>query len=227
MAMTLGYWDIRGLAHAIRLLLEYTDSNYEEKKYPMGDAPSYDRSQWLNEKSKLGLDFPNLPYLVDGAHKLTQSNAILRYIARKHNMCGETEEEKIRVDVLENQVMDVRLCMAMICYSSDFEKLKPDYLKEIPKTMKLFSDFLGKRPWFAGDKLTYVDFLAYDVLDIHRIFEPKCLDEFPNLKDFISRFEGLKKISAYMKSSRFLPGPLFLKTAVWGNKYCPVTRRRE
>uniref|UniRef100_A0A8C0HXX7 Glutathione S-transferase n=1 Tax=Balaenoptera musculus TaxID=9771 RepID=A0A8C0HXX7_BALMU len=182
MAMTLGYWDIRGLAHAIRLLLEYTDSNYEEKKYPMGDAPNYDRSQWLNEKSKLGLDFPNLPYLIDGAHKLTQSNAILRYIARKHNMCGETEEEKIRVDVLENQVMDVRLCMAMICYSSDFEKLKPDYLKEIPKTMKLFSDFLGKRPWFAGDK-------------------------------------GLKKISAYMKSSRFLPGPLFLKTAVWGNKY--------
>uniref|UniRef100_A0A8C0CXE8 glutathione transferase n=1 Tax=Balaenoptera musculus TaxID=9771 RepID=A0A8C0CXE8_BALMU len=158
MAMTLGYWDIRGLAHAIRLLLEYTDSNYEEKKYPMGDAPNYDRSQWLNEKSKLGLDFPNLPYLIDGAHKLTQSNAILRYIARKHNMCGETEEEKIRVDVLENQVMDVRLCMAMICYSSDF---------------------------------------------------------------------GLKKISAYMKSSRFLPGPLFLKTAVWGNKYCPVTRRRE
>ncbi|XP_007169516.1 glutathione S-transferase Mu 4 [Balaenoptera acutorostrata] len=227
MAMTLGYWDIRGLAHAIRLLLEYTDSNYEEKKYPMGDAPSYDRSQWLHEKSKLGLDFPNLPYLIDGAHKLTQSNAILRYIARKHNMCGETEEEKIRVDVLENQVMDVRLCMAMICYSSDFEKLKPDYLKEIPKTMKLFSDFLGKRPWFAGDKLTYVDFLAYDILDIHRIFEPKCLDEFPNLKDFISRFEGLKKISAYMKSSRFLPGPLFLKTAVWGNKYCPVTRRRE
>lgn len=26
------------LAHAIRLLLEYTDSNYEEKKYAMGDG---------------------------------------------------------------------------------------------------------------------------------------------------------------------------------------------
>ena len=26
------------LAHAIRLLLEYTDSNYEEKKYTMGDG---------------------------------------------------------------------------------------------------------------------------------------------------------------------------------------------
>uniref|UniRef100_A0A8C5L044 glutathione transferase n=1 Tax=Jaculus jaculus TaxID=51337 RepID=A0A8C5L044_JACJA len=49
-------------------------------------APDYDRSQWLNEKFKLGLDFPNLPYLIDGTHKITQSNAILRYIARKHNL---------------------------------------------------------------------------------------------------------------------------------------------
>lgn len=28
-----------------------------------------------------------LPYLMDGKNKITQSNAILRYIARKHNMC--------------------------------------------------------------------------------------------------------------------------------------------
>ncbi|MCP6711196.1 hypothetical protein NL489_28010, partial [Klebsiella pneumoniae] len=69
----------------------------------MGDAPDYDQSQWLNEKFKLGLDFPNLPYLIDGPNKITQSNAILRYIARKHNLCGETEEERIRVDILENQ----------------------------------------------------------------------------------------------------------------------------
>lgn len=56
--------------------------------------------------------------------------------------------------------MDVRLYMARTCYSSDCEKLKPAYLKETPEKMRLFSDFLGKRPWFAGSKLTYVDFLA-------------------------------------------------------------------
>ncbi|XP_070124662.1 glutathione S-transferase Mu 5 isoform X5 [Equus przewalskii] len=207
MAMTLGYWDIRGLAHAIRLLLEYTDSNYEEKKYTMGDAPDYDRSQWLSEKFKLGLDFPNLPYLIDGAHKITQSNAILRYIARKHNLCGETEEEKIRVDILENEIMDTRMALARLCYNPDFmgggpqqesndhtEKLKPEYLEALPETVKLFSQFLGKRPWFAGDKITFVDFLAYDLLDRLRMFEPKCLDAFPNLKDFIARFEVIPLI---------------------------------
>ncbi|KAM4872619.1 glutathione S-transferase Mu 1 isoform 1-T1 [Thomomys bottae] len=218
MAMTLGYWDIRGLAHAIRLLLEYTDSSYEEKLYTMGDAPDYDRSQWLSEKFKLGLDFPNLPYLIDGAHRITQSNAILRYIARKHNLCGETEEEKIRVDILENQVWDIRVQFGMLCYNPDFEKLRPEFLEGLPDKMKLLSQFLGKRPWFAGNKITYVDFLAYDVLDMHRVFEPKCLDAFPNLKDFLSRFEGLKKISTYMKTDRFLPKPMFLKLATWGHK---------
>ncbi|XP_038167048.1 glutathione S-transferase Mu 2 [Arvicola amphibius] len=217
MPATLGYWDIRGLAHAVRLLLEYTDTSYEEKRYTMGDAPDFDRSQWLNEKFKLGLDFPNLPYLIDGSHKITQSNAILRYIARKHNLCGETEEERIRIDILENQAMDTRIQFAMVCYSPDFEKQKPEYLAGLPEKMKLYSEFLGKRLWFAGDKITYADFLVYDILDQHRIFEPKCLDAFPNLKDFMARFEGLKKISDYMKSSRFLSKPIFAKMAFWNS----------
>ncbi|XP_032753389.1 glutathione S-transferase Mu 1 [Rattus rattus] len=218
MPMILGYWNVRGLTHPIRLLLEYTDSSYEEKRYVMGDAPDYDRSQWLNEKFKLGLDFPNLPYLIDGSRKITQSNAIMRYLARKHHLCGETEEERIRADIVENQVMDNRMQLIMLCYNPDFEKQKPEFLKTIPEKMKLYSEFLGKRPWFAGDKVTYVDFLAYDLLDQYHIFEPKCLDAFPNLKDFLARFEGLKKISAYMKSSRYFSTPIFSKLAQWSNK---------
>ncbi|XP_040851567.1 glutathione S-transferase Mu 1-like isoform X1 [Ochotona curzoniae] len=218
MPMTLGYWDIRGLAHTVRLLLEYTDTSYEEKIYSMGDAPDYDRSQWLSEKFKLDLDFPNLPYLIDGTHRLTQSNAIVRYLGRKHNLCGETEEEKIRVDILENQAMDNRWQLGTICYNPDFEKLKPDYLKGLPDKLTLYSQFLGKRPWFAGDKITIADFHAYDVLDGNRIFAPGCLDAFPNLKDFMARFEGLPKMAAYMKSSRFLPVPMYLKLASWTGK---------
>ncbi|OBS65319.1 hypothetical protein A6R68_06142, partial [Neotoma lepida] len=239
---------IQQLTQPIRLLLEYTDSSYEEKKYTMGDAPDYDQSQWLSEKFKLGLDFPNLPYLIDGSHKITQSNAIMRYIARKHNLCewgcrvgdgghppclgwggmlrvsvlcaagGETEEERIRADIVENQVMDNRMQLIMLCYSPDFEKQKPEFLKTIPEKMKLYSEFLGKRPWFAGDKITYVDFLAYDILDQHRIFQPHSLDAFLNLNDFMVRFEGLKKISDYMKSSRFIYKPFYVKLAFWNPK---------
>lgn len=33
---------------------------------------------------------------------------------------GETEEERIRVDILENEVMDIRMSLARVCYSPDF-----------------------------------------------------------------------------------------------------------
>ncbi|NXY22761.1 GSTM3 transferase, partial [Atrichornis clamosus] len=260
------------LAHAIRLLLEYTETPYEDKLYSCGEAPDYDKSQWINEKEKLGLDFPNLPYFIDGPTKLTQSNAILRYIARKHNLCGETEEETLRVDMLENQIMDFRMSLVMVCYNPDFEKLKPGYLEQLPGKLKLFSNFLGDRKWFAGEKvqlgtpgqsgglgrgcvltvsphcpqLTFVDFLMFDVLDQNRIFEPKCLEPFKNLKDFMDRFgvsggtpraplgggcpggggslmsclptQALEKVAAYMKSSHFQKMPINNKMAKWGNK---------
>uniref|UniRef100_A0A8B9R273 Glutathione S-transferase n=1 Tax=Anas platyrhynchos TaxID=8839 RepID=A0A8B9R273_ANAPL len=218
MVVTLGYWDVRGLAHAIRLLLEYSGTPYEERQYRLGPAPDFDPSDWTNEKEKLGLDFPNLPYLIDGSTKLTQSNAILRYIARKHNMCGETEEEKLRVDMLENQLMDLRMSFIRLCYNPDFEKLKPGYLEQLPGKLKLFSNFLGDRKWFAGDKLTFVDFLMFDVLEQNSIFEPKCLEPYKNLKDFMDRFGALEKVAAYMKSSRFQKMPINNKMAKWGNK---------
>ncbi|KAM9149008.1 uncharacterized protein ACDP82_006166 [Pangshura tecta] len=218
MPVVLGYWDIRGLAHSIRLLLEYTGTTYEDKMYSCGEAPDYDKSQWINEKEKLGLDFPNLPYLIDGKIKLTQSNAILRYIARKHKLCGETEEEMLRVDMLENQAMDFRMSLVMICYNPDFEKLKPGYLEQLPGKLKLFSQFLGKRKWFAGEKITFVDFVMYDILDQNRMLEPKCLDQFQNLKDFLDRFEALEKIAAYMSSSRFMKTPINNKMAKWSNQ---------
>ncbi|XP_030328872.1 glutathione S-transferase 2-like [Strigops habroptila] len=217
MVMTLGYWDIRGLAHAIRLLLEYTETPYEERQYCPGPAPDFNPSDWTNEKEKLGLDFPNLPYLIDGTIKLTQSNAILRYIARKHNMCGETEEEIQRVDMLENHIMDFRMRFARLCYSPDFEKLKSGYLEELPGRLRELSQFLGSRPWFAGEKLTFVDFVAYDVLDQHRMFVPDSPELSGSLGRFLERFEALEKVSAYLHSGRCMRTPIFWRTAQWCN----------
>ncbi|XP_063811262.1 glutathione S-transferase Mu 5-like [Pseudophryne corroboree] len=214
----LGYWDIRGLAHSIRLLLEYTGTPYEEKLYMVGEAPDYDKSQWLDEKEKLGLDFPNLPYLLDGDIKLTQSNAILRYIARKHGLCGDSESEKTNVSLIENQAMDFRMSLVCITYNSNFEALRGPYLEKLPVALTRFSQFLGERHWFAGDKLTFADFLMYDVLDQHKMLEPTCLQKYKNLQDFLTRFEALPAIAAYMKSPRFRKTPINNKTAYWSNK---------
>ena len=108
--ITLAYWDIRGLAQPIRMLLEYSGANYKDIRYKCGDAPGFDLSEWTSVKFKLGLDFPNLPYLIDGSIKVTQSNAILRYLGRKFGLDGKTEEDKVSRDYTENNETGQKRC---------------------------------------------------------------------------------------------------------------------
>ena len=89
----------------------------------MEGAPSYDRSCWFDIKYKLGLDFPNLPYFVDGDVKITHSNAILRHIARKHDMCGKTAAEKAHVDMMADSAMDLRNSIAKLAYHEEYVRI--------------------------------------------------------------------------------------------------------
>jgi len=213
----LGYWPIRGLGQPIRLLLEYTGTEWEDKFYTCGPPPEYDRSSWLNEKFNLGLDFPNLPYLIDGDKKLTQTKAILKYIARKHNLLGNTEEEQIRVDLADCQNDDFRVGIVTLVYNPDFSEVKKaDYLKTVPEKLEQFSKFLGNNPWFGGKNISYADFAIYEVFDQHRALDANVLKAFKNLDDFAARFENLDKISAFMKSPRFIKYPINFDTAKFG-----------
>lgn len=213
MAPILGYWDIRGLAEPIRLLLHYTGTEFKDERYECGDAPDYNRDCWFSVKFTLGLDFPNLPYYIDGDIKITQSNAIMRHIARLNDLCGSTEQEKVRVDISENQLMDWRKKFTGLCYNPDFDKLKEGYIKDIKATFQQFSDFLGERKFLAGDKITFVDFILFEALDEHLLFEASLLDAHVNLKEYRSRIEELTSIAAYRKSEKFKAHPINNKMA--------------
>jgi len=104
--VVLGYYKFRGLGQHIRLLLEYTEADYTDKYYDhqhlVTVCPTVEKAKenncsdpscWMVEKLNLGLTFPNLPYYIDSdaGVNITQSNAIMRYIGRKHSLCGNTE----------------------------------------------------------------------------------------------------------------------------------------
>ena len=58
-------------------MFHYLDIDFEDKIYVVGDAPDFDKTCWLEEKYNLGLEYPNLPYLIDGEVKLTETVAIM------------------------------------------------------------------------------------------------------------------------------------------------------
>jgi len=154
----LAYWDIRGLAQPIRLLLAYTDTKYEDKYYVCGPAPEFDKTCWFGIKSSLDLDFPNLPYYIDGDVKITQSNAIMRYIGRKNNLLGTNEKEMISVDMMENEVGDFRSTFVSLCYNPNFDARRDAYLAALPEKLSKFSKYLGENNWLAGENVSFLNF---------------------------------------------------------------------
>lgn len=91
----LGYWPIRGRAASIRYLFGYLGVDIIQQVYEQGPAPDFSKAAWFDQKFNLGLDFPNLPFLIDGDVKLTESKAILKYAARKWDkkLLGRDEVE--------------------------------------------------------------------------------------------------------------------------------------
>ncbi|KAF7244978.1 hypothetical protein EG68_10140 [Paragonimus skrjabini miyazakii] len=203
MPIVIGYWKIRGLAQPIRLLLEYHGLKYNEEVFECGPAPNYDRKMWLDKKSNIGLDFPNLPYYKDEDITLTQSEAILRYIAEKNNMGGANPKERALLSMINGAVNDLRWAFIRICYSPDFEKLKPEFMASLPDKLKTFEEYLKTHFWISGNKLDYPDFNLYDLLDTLKALESSCLDAFPKLKDYVMKFEASRnKTDVFLHNNR-------------------------
>lgn len=219
MAPVLGYWDIRGLATPIRLLLEQAGVQYEEKLYKCGPPPEFNRSEWLDEKFNLGLDFPNLPYYKDGDFELTQSHVILRYLAKKHNLTGRTDNEQALVDKVATQVYDYHMEYARVVYNPDYLKLRDDYIKGMPAKLKLLSECLGKKQFVAGDYVTYADFVLFEYLEGQLYFNPNVLKEFPSLEKYHFNITKLESVEKYFNSARAIKFPFNGAPALFGGAY--------
>ncbi|XP_067951007.1 glutathione S-transferase Mu 1-like [Watersipora subatra] len=221
MAPILGYWEIRGLAHSIRLLLHYKEAEFVNKMYPQGPPPDFSREAWYSEKFNLGLDFPNLPYYIDGDVKLTETSAIFAYLGRKYNLCGSTEDARVRNDMVYSVQDSHRSAYVRLSYSkeSDFEALKRPFVESLPDRLEALSKFLGDHEYFGGAEIVYSDFCVYDLLDTFNNLSPGCVDKYANLKAYLARIEALPTLKKFLSSPEaYRKGPFNSKIAAWGSK---------
>ena len=215
----LGYWRIRGLAQPIRMLLHYTNTPFEDVQYALGDGPEFSRKEWLDVKFDLGLDFPNLPYYIEGDLKLTESSAIIRYIADKNNLLGKDPETRAWVKMLEDIILAWRGENGRAAYNPKFEELRAQLLKDVEtKYIQKFLSILEKRQFLAGDGVTYVDFMLYEYSVVAFAMEPSFKEKYPKLVEYTKRIEGLPAIKSYMESKEFIKYPFNGKIAAWGGK---------
>ena len=118
--IVLGYWKIRGLAQPVRYLLEYIEHPWDDVTYEQGDAPTYSIECWTSVKNTLGLDFPNIPYLIDPNENvnITDTLAIMTYLCTQYapELLGSTIEVRAETDMLYSHLKDAKQAVTGPCY---------------------------------------------------------------------------------------------------------------
>ena len=206
----LTYFDVRGRAEVVRLLLEETGTPYRERRVQVTEWPAL----------KSTLPFGQLPTYEEGDLFIYQSHAIYRYLARKHDLYGATEAERVRCDIVEQAFADAQNVLGTFYWSPHFHEKRDEYERTtLPDTLgrleRLLVQNRGGEGFWVGDRLSYVDFIAWHHLDYVRPFSQRTIERFPALHGFKMRIEARPRIAEYLSSPR-RPATLTVPMAPFG-----------
>ncbi|KAJ8599923.1 hypothetical protein CTAYLR_002867 [Chrysophaeum taylorii] len=213
------YFDIPGKAEAIRLCFTYAGIPFEDYRFK-------DREEFLAMKTSGKLVFGQVPALEVEDVILTQSTAILRYVAKLKAESALYPADPIlaaRVDAICDQESDAFMGLRVAKYKGrfGFKFLEDDKFKEqlddtlanlnsevIPRHLDALVAALkaGGTDWLAGTKgPSIADFCWAPVLKgIHEgkfTGDAKVLDAFPDLVAFLHKFYTLPAIAEYYKDT--------------------------
>lgn len=202
--MQLAYWPIKGLVEPIRYLLAYVKQDYEEINFA-------DWDEYIGRRQPFDLSFANLPFIVDGHVKLTESKAIMQYIAAKHDasLLGSTDKDRVQVRVLMGAMADVVKAYSDNIIKKTGQKAGIEASLEKYKTvekLELLSKYLGDKDYFNG-YITVNDFewacIVYRVWAYSRTFDlTSPIEKFPNLIAHVEKIKGLPGIKEYLTSDK-------------------------
>ncbi|XP_041029907.1 glutathione S-transferase P-like [Carcharodon carcharias] len=159
--------------------------------------------QWTDGALKKSCVFGQLPKFKDDHFVLFQSNAILRHLARKHDLYGMDNKEAALLDMTNDGVEDLRMKYAILIYK-EYETGKDAFIKNIPAELKPFENILAKnnggKDFLVGKKISYADYNLVDLLSNLEVLSPGCLNVTPLLKAYVDRVLSRPKLKAYLES---------------------------
>jgi glutathione S-transferase len=194
---TLGYWNIRGLGAPIRYMLLYCGVEFTDKMYRAGPPPEYDRSEWLDEKFNLGMPFPNLPYLHDEDVKLSETAAIMKYIAGKWKpeLLGKDPAVMAELEMLSNYVIQLKITSTMPCYQG---KSNQEIMEAVWAPLDQLKEYLGEKEFLTGKNVTWLDFYFFELCMFLDFLSGKIvLEHYPTLGAYCDRFQKLSNFAEH------------------------------
>lgn len=204
-AATLYYFAGRGLADQIRWMLAATNVTFTQKTVS-------DRAKLL-KMTERQLPFGQIPLLQIDGLEIVQSQAAVRYLAKRANLIGINSEEEVKCDMVAEAVRD----LLMLVVGSPFKRAKSVEEKNAHiKLMKEKWAFVGARfeailitnnkENMVGKGLTYADILVAHITTwMVEECGPDVVDRMPHLVNLQNKVISLPGVSAFIKSRNYYP----------------------
>jgi glutathione S-transferase len=206
--MELGYWGIKGLAEGIRLTLALFNLPHTEK-----NPQSLEEALALTRNT--GFDFPNMPYLIDGDIRITESSAIPIYLAQKagkKDFFGKEGIEQVRHQSVIGVLDDILKTFLDILFKDNFESLWETGKPTFERKLKELSVFLGEKT-LLFDNITYADvklFITCQFISIvaRSLKKPDVFADLKNLVAHNEHFSKLPGVKEYLETDPRVKFPL-------------------
>jgi len=200
----LTYFDAKAVGEPIRFLFAAAGVDYEDDRIKIQD--------WGEVKGKLG--YGQLPILYIDGEQLTQSYAIMRYLATLFDLVPKDPFLAARCDELADSLNDVRQKfrdLATLLINNRQEEADKtaevrQQLRDVhfPKFFAIFEEIVGKTSgtYIAGEKLSWADLLLASWLDLWETLVTgpgsEYLNDFPKIKKLRQTVFELPGIKAHV-----------------------------
>jgi len=196
------YFDARGRIEPARFMLETAGVPYE---YVANSLEEWDgeAKQRALETTPLG----QLPMLQDRAFTLCQSQAILRYLARKLDFHGSNLQEAARIDEVADTANEIFLEMAVFFWNPQFAELRAEHRETMGKKLELVDRYFTRagadaEHWIVPGRCTMADFSMAYTLETVMTAHPGLLEDFPRLHRAMNAVFAIEGVRRYVRSDR-------------------------
>ncbi|OXA40542.1 Glutathione S-transferase [Folsomia candida] len=190
----LTYFNMRSIAEPIRMVFVVAGVKFEDIRIPRETWPEHNKEKY---------DYGLLPVLHIGDKQLSQSNAIIRFLAKQFNLSGSNDWENAKIDELAFVLSDIFAEWRAYFIEKDAEKkaeLKTALVKvTVPKYFNKVDKIISQKNsggYLVGEKLTWVDIQYANYLDLFEVtVGPEITADYPNLKScrkLCSKFRQLR-----------------------------------
>ena len=194
----LHYFPGRGRAETTRWMLAINHVEFE-------NVPIETPEMLLALRASGKLPFDQIPLLEIEEQNLSQSSAMIRYLARSGEYYGSTEQDAVWCDMIAGAVADFAETSLQAAFQPSKEVAVKALQERFNKFGPRFESRLSRNGLCAGGKLTFADVLLAEAVNSYLEWIPDILNKTPFLDDLYKKVIATSGISAYLNSPQRYP----------------------